>query len=96
MAYNTYFLPQVTYSLVTTNLTKARCLKQQSKVLSTFLPMMGYDTHLPRAVLMADQSFGASGEFLTISRTVQYCTISLNHGYSILLFLLMTVQNNNQ
>jgi exonuclease III len=61
MIYHNYFLPQLLYSMQTTNLSKAQCETIQSPVVNAILPLLGFNRHTSRNIVFAPSHFGGIG-----------------------------------
>jgi hypothetical protein len=63
MVYHTYYMPQVLYSIMPTNMTKAQCDAIQSPVLNTILPLLGFNRHTARDIIFGPTKYGGLGMF---------------------------------
>jgi hypothetical protein len=61
MTYHIYFLPQVLYSLTTTNLTQQQCNIIQSPVVNAILPLLGFNRHTSRSIVFGPTRYGGIG-----------------------------------
>lgn len=57
-AFTAIYIPSMTYSLVSTNLSQHELRAIQSKAIQAFLPAMGYERSFPHAVVFASRSTG--------------------------------------
>lgn len=57
-AYSSIYIPSISYSLVTTNLSQKLMADIQSKAMLAFLPAMGFERTFPRAVVFGPVMFG--------------------------------------
>lgn len=57
-AFSSIYIPSISYSLVTTNLSPKLMADIQSKAMLAFLPAMGYERTFPRAVVFGPSKFG--------------------------------------
>jgi hypothetical protein len=60
-AYQSIYIPAITYGLPATNLSKSFLDKIQSQALQTFLPRIGLNKHHPRSSLFAPTTIGGLG-----------------------------------
>jgi hypothetical protein len=61
MCYHNYFVPQIMYSLMTTNFTQVQCQTIQSPVINALLPLIGFNRHTSRSIIFAPAQFGGVG-----------------------------------
>jgi hypothetical protein len=59
--YTTVFVPSIRYVLPTTSISKTVLYKLQSNIINTVLTKMGYNRHMPRAVVFAPTHLGGIG-----------------------------------
>lgn len=57
-AFSSIYIPSMTYSLVSCNLSKSDLHTIQSKAIQAFLPAMGYERTFPHAVVFASRQLG--------------------------------------
>jgi hypothetical protein len=61
MVYHTYYMPQVLYSIMPTNMTKAQCDSIQSPVINAILPLLGFNRHTSRDIIFGPSKYGGLG-----------------------------------
>ena len=61
MIYQQRWRPAITYCTPVANLTKSQCDKIQSPFYQVLLPMMGFNRHMPRAVIFGPKWYGGRG-----------------------------------
>jgi hypothetical protein len=59
--YTTVFVPSIRYILPTTSISKTVLYKLQSNIINTVLTKMGYNRHMPRAVVFPPTHLGGIG-----------------------------------
>jgi hypothetical protein len=59
--YTTVFVPSIRYVLPTTSIPQIILLKIQSPIINTVLTKMGYNRHMPRAVVFSPTTLGGIG-----------------------------------
>jgi len=82
LAYKTFWIPSVTYSLGTTTMTKAELRSIQSQATSSFLQKMGFNKHYPRAVSFGPECMGGLGlKDLYVEQGVSAIMLLMGHLY---------------
>jgi hypothetical protein len=61
MVYHTYYMPQVLYSIMPTNMTKVQCDSIQSPVINAILPLLGFNRHTARDIIFGPTKYGGLG-----------------------------------
>jgi hypothetical protein len=72
MVYHNYYLPQVMYSMNTTNFSQVQCDAIQSPVVQAILPLLGFNRHTSRSLVFGPSEYGGIG--LTNLYTELYST----------------------
>ena len=84
MIYQQRWRPAITYCSPAANFTKQQCDRIQSPFYQVLLPMMGFNRHMPRAVIFGPKRYGGRGMMDLYTETgvqhIETITRHLRHG----------------